>query len=91
MEWRILDPHPLAGLKLAKVDRVGRLRFLTPDEETRLLEALTARDDEAASGARASQRLVRERGVDPWPEDGTYTDHLTPLVRVAPAHGAPVR
>ena len=81
VEWRVLDRHPLAGLKLASVDRIGRLRFLTPDEETRLLAALDARDTRRREAREHHNAWCRERGVDPWPEYGTYTDHLTPLVR----------
>ena len=81
VEWRVLDRHPLAGLKLASVDRIGRLRFLTPDEETRLIEALQARDDKRRAAREHHNVWCRERDLDPWPEYGTYTDHLTPLVR----------
>ena len=81
VEWRILDRHPLAGLKVASVDRIGRLRFLTSDEETRLLEALQARDEKRLAAREHHNVWCRGRGVEPWPEYGTYTDHLTPLVR----------
>jgi integrase len=82
VEWRVLDRHPLAGLKLASVDRIGRLRFLTPDEETRLLAALVARDNKRRAAREHHNVWCRERDLDPWPEYGTYTDHLTPLVRL---------
>ncbi len=81
VEWRVVDRHPLAGLKLASVDRIGRLRFLTSDEEQRLLEALDTRDGRRREAREHHNAWCRERGVDPWPEYGTYTDHLTPLVR----------
>lgn len=80
VEWRVLDRHPLAGLKLASVDRIGRLRFLTPDEEQRLLAALDARDTRRREAREHHNAWCRERGLDPWPEYGTYTDRLTPLV-----------
>ena len=81
VEWRVLDRHPLAGIKLASVDRIGRLRFLTPDEETRLLAALQARDEKRRAAREHHNIWCRERGLDLWPEYGTYTDHLTPMVR----------
>jgi integrase len=84
VEWKTktgLTEHPLKGLKLASVDRIGRLRFLTPDEEQRLLAALDARDARRRDAREHHNAWCRERGVDPWSEYGTYTDHLTPLVR----------
>ena len=82
VEWRILDRHPLAGLKLASVDCIGRLRFLTPDEETRLLGALQARDEKRRAAREHHNVWCRERGLDPWPQYGVYTDNLAPLVRL---------
>ncbi|MCX6539159.1 MAG: site-specific integrase [Acidobacteria bacterium] len=80
VEWRHLDRHPLAGLKLARVDAIGRLRYLSPDEETRLRAALAARDEERRQ-ARVSANVWRaQRGYELWPELGMYTDVLTPLV-----------
>jgi integrase len=80
VEWRIVDRHPLAGLKLAKVDRIGRLRFLSPDEQTRLLAALAARDEKRRKARAHHNEWLRERGYPERPVYGTYTDHLTPLV-----------
>jgi integrase len=83
VEWDLLTVHPLAKVKASKTDRSGVVRYLTGDEETRLLAALTARDDtRRAERTRANQwRLAR--GYRRWPEYGTYTDHLTPLVTLA--------
>lgn len=80
VEWGQLDKHPLAGVKLAKVDRIGRLRFLTPDEEIRLLAALAARDTERRDARAHHNDWLRERGYPERPVYGVYTDHLTPLV-----------
>jgi integrase len=80
VEWHLLDRHPLAGLKLASVDPVGRLRYLTPDEEYRLLAALAARDHDRRQARASANDWRRERGHAPWPAYGAYTDHLTPMV-----------
>jgi len=80
VEWHHLERHPLAGLKLARVDAIGRLRFLSPDEETRLMAALAARDEERRQ-ARVSANTWRQvRGYAIWSELGVYTDLLTPMV-----------
>lgn len=80
VEWKIIDRHPLTGLKLARVDTVGRLRYLTPDEETRLLVALAARDEHRRQARVSANEFRRQRGYRLWPEHGTYTDLLTPMV-----------
>ena len=70
-------------MKASKTDRSAVVRYLTADEEKRLLAALTVRDDKRrAERARANQ-WRRERGYRRWPEYGTYTDHVTPLVTLA--------
>jgi integrase len=64
-----------------KVERFGhKLRCLEPGEEKRLLAALAVRDDRRRDARASANQWRRERGVEPWPEFGAYTDHLTPLV-----------
>jgi integrase len=88
VEWRFLDKHPLARVKQCKTDRRGIVRYLDPDEEKRLLAALTARDDERRADRARANTWRRERGYAEWPEYGTYTDHLHPLVLLALHTGA---
>jgi len=80
VEWDVLDQHPLAGVRKTKLDTLGRLRFLTPDEETRLLAGLRARDEHRRKARASANDWRRERGHALHPTHGTYTDHLTPLV-----------
>lgn len=78
--WRVIQANPIASVKRLRVDRAGVIRFLAPDEEARLLKALTARD-ERLRDARAKANAWRvERGYTPWPALGTYADHLHPFV-----------
>jgi len=78
--WDKLDKHPLAGLKLADVDRIGRLRFFSADEETRFLAALAARDTERRDARAHHNDWLRERGYPERPVYGAFSDHLTPLL-----------
>lgn len=44
VEWGFIEEHPLSKLKQMKVDRKGRVRYLTTEEEKALREALDKRD-----------------------------------------------
>jgi len=81
VEWKHLTAHPLSKVKQLKVDKTGRVRYLKPDEETRLRQALEARD--AARDVRRGQANTwrRDRGYALWPADNA--DHLTTIVVLA--------
>jgi integrase len=82
-EWKLLTTNPLADVKAAHVDAIAHVRFLSDDEETRLREALEARDDRRREARDAANRWRRERGYGLLPALGAYTDHLTPIVLLA--------
>jgi integrase len=83
VEWGFLSTHPMAGVKAAKEDRIGRLRYLSVEEEARLIAALDARDA-TRQGQRVSANTWRQaRGYELYAPHGTYTDALSPLVRLA--------
>lgn len=72
--------HPLAGMAVLKVADDERVRYLSSEESKRLRLALAARDDRARS-QRASANVWRaDRGIEPMPDIGPYSDHLTPMV-----------
>lgn len=81
VDWGIIDKHPLLRVKPLKTDPIGRVRFLTDDEERRLRTALRSRDAEMrARRARFNQwRAAREQ--EPLPlYPAPYADYLEPLV-----------
>jgi integrase len=80
VEWKTIATHPIAVVKRLRFDRVGVIRFLSEDEERRLLAALTARDEQYRQNRAQANVWRRERGYQPWPELGRYADHLHPLV-----------
>ncbi|HTE40043.1 MAG TPA: site-specific integrase, partial [Steroidobacteraceae bacterium] len=84
VEWGVLERHPLAGLKPLKFDKTGRVRFLSPAEETSLRKALAARED-ARRKARIRLNTWRvARNKKPMPErSNEFVDHLKPLVMLA--------
>jgi|TARA_B100001971_G_C18233126_1_gene565251 integrase len=40
VEWKMIGENPISGVKPLRVDKQGRVRYLSTDEETRLREAL---------------------------------------------------
>lgn len=81
-EWNHLAKHPLRKVKPARIDDIGRVRWLSSDEEERLYDALKAREA-AARDARASANIWRrERGYPELPAlaDQSFVDHLQPMV-----------
>lgn len=81
-EWGVITDNPLLKLKQLKVDKSGRVRYLSKDENQRLREALDTREElmraNRESGnnwrkARKKQELADLRAV-------TFSDRLKPLI-----------
>ena len=80
--WGFIHEHPLARMKLLKVDTNPNPRYLTEEEELALRQALD--DREAAYRARRESGNQRRqlRGYEPLKclPDDEYLDHLKPMV-----------
>lgn len=74
------NANPLHGIKPLKVADDEVIRYLTPDEEKRLRQALAERDRIAAEERRSANEWRRARGRELMPEITGYSDHLTPMV-----------
>jgi integrase len=83
VEWKLIPVHPLAGVKASKTDRRPLVRYLSADEEARLLAALETRDTKRRAERERANAWRRARGYALWPAFGTYSDYLSPLVRLA--------
>jgi integrase len=81
--WGVLSESPMGAVRRAKLDAIGRLRFLSPDEERRLREALTARDNERRAGRTRFNDWRRARGYKLLPEIVGPPDHLTTVTLLA--------
>lgn len=81
----LVEENPVIAVKLERPDN-GRIRFLNqkdPGEESRLREALSARETrEREAKARFNEWRV-ERGLKPVEHLYGYVDHLEPLVLLA--------
>ncbi|MDH0609575.1 site-specific integrase [Stutzerimonas stutzeri] len=85
VEWGLLDAHPLAKLKRLKVDRRGRVRYLTSEEEKALRQAMEDREEAICSERDSANqwRAARNKELLPDLRKLDFSDHLKPLVITA--------
>jgi integrase len=84
VEWGVIDSTPLARVKPLKLDKAGRIRYLTDVEEVALRDALESRQHEHRLKRESHSNWAYKRGVEPPPLlNGRFTDHLFPIVLVA--------
>lgn len=84
VEWKLLDSHPFAAVKPLRVDRRGRVRYLTPAEEKSLREALIQRENSLREARRRFNAWRTQRDLEPLPErTGAFVDHVRPLTLLA--------
>ena len=82
--WGALPSSPMAAVKRAKLDTIGRLRYLSPDEEKRLRVALDAREQRRREGRASFNAWRAARGYPTIPDyPGVYADHMQPVVLLA--------
>ena len=81
-EWGFLQENPLKNLKLLKIDRSPKVRYLSLDEETRLRQALSERDSKIKQERKSANQWREERGYALYPEfeEENACDYLMPMV-----------
>jgi integrase len=84
VEWGLIENNPIAKAKLYSVDDNASVRYLSPDEEKRLREALRGRDEHLRRRRSQFNEWRRARNLKPFPEIGPdrFGDHLHPIVMV---------
>lgn len=82
VEWGIIKKHPLGRLKTLSVDTSPMVRYLSPEEEGRLREALAAREGHIRAERDSANEWRRARGYEEFLGlDGKpYVDHLMPMI-----------
>lgn len=82
VEWEAIEYHPLSKLKPLKIDSSPNIRYLSQQEEKRLMAALKARDQSIKDGRDRGNLFRKERGYEFLPslQKLTYGDRLTPMV-----------
>jgi integrase len=85
LEWGLIDANPLAKAKLYGRDDNASVRYLSPDEEMRLRDALLSRDQHLRERRLRFNNWRRERDLSAFPEIGLddFADHLHPIVLLA--------
>lgn len=85
VKWEVLEANPLLRLRIKSAKPRSVVRFLSPAEEKRMRHALIDRDTGLAA-ARASAndwRRARKRQLYPVIPEGSFADHLHPIVLLA--------
>lgn len=85
VEWGVIDKHPLRGMKRIKTDDIGRVRFLSADEDKRLLQVIEDREEKHRAERDSGNQWREARGYELLPDlkAFAYTDHLKPIVLLA--------
>ncbi|NMP15173.1 site-specific integrase [Thalassotalea sp. Y01] len=84
VEWNLIPEHDLHKVKSYKVDNQV-IRYLSKDEETRLLEALKQRDARIKIERENGNLFRQQRDYPLLPElrNRSYCDYLEPLILLA--------
>jgi len=90
LSWAVkhgyLAAHPLTGLdRLSQHDSEAKVRYLTPDEETRLMVALDAREEDLRAKRDRFNKWRADRGHSTYPDlrKMPFADHLKPMVLIS--------
>lgn len=81
-EWGHIKESPLKNLKLFKIDRAPKVRYLSFEEEKRLRQALLERDNQLKQDRKSGNQWREERGYALFPEfrEEEFCDYLMPMV-----------
>jgi len=85
VEWNIIEKHPLSKVKPLKVDPIPKTRYLSDEEEDRLMKSLDDRDEDIKSSRDRYNLWRSERGYPLYPDLRTlsYADHLKPMISMS--------
>ena len=67
-QWGYLKENPLINLKLFKIDRAPKVRYLSVEEETRLRQTLLEREYQLKQARKTANQWRKERGYVLYPE-----------------------
>ena len=81
-EWGFIQESPLKNLKLSKIDRSPKVRYLSVEEETLLRQVLLDREHQLMQERINANQWRADREYPLFPEfsDDDFCDHLMPMV-----------
>lgn len=81
----MITENPLSRFKLATIDSIAKVRYLTSEEETRLKNAINARDEQLKLSRKRFNTWKHERGLQPLPDRMAFTfaDHMAPMIQIS--------
>lgn len=84
-EWGFLKENPLKNLKLFRIDRSPKVRYLSLEEESQLRQALLQREQQLKQERKSANQWRQERGYTLYPEvpEDEYCDYLMPMILLA--------
>ena len=80
--WGFIEKHPLEHFKLLKRDRSSKVRFLSPQEEKNLRDAMILRESTIKANRDNANKWRKERNYEPLSDlsNFTFADHMRPMI-----------
>jgi len=81
VEWGVIEIHPLAKVKMARIDKSGVVRYLSDDEEISLRKALDQREAGLCEGRTKGNMWRADRGYPLYADmtQKNFADHIKPM------------
>jgi site-specific recombinase XerD len=85
VEWGFIDAHPIAKVKLSRLDHSAEAKFLAEPEEERLRIAMDTREERLRLERDRANAWRRERQYPELPSlrERAFADHIKPMVLVS--------
>ena len=85
VEWEFIKENPLKNLKLSKIDRAPKVRYLSFEEEKNLRQALLEREEQLKQDRKRGNewRQTRRYKLLPEREGEAFCDYLASMVLIS--------
>lgn len=80
--WELIPANPIGKMRRLKIDKMPSVRYLSPEEEQRLRQALDDREVEKRQGRERGNAWRNERGYPEKPPISTngFVDYVKPII-----------